>query len=517
MSPLIVGGRTIFGSLSSQPTGITTTVGSEYYDTTLDSKRVYKSTGWANIGGAAAESGDEHYDSVTLHLTGNSPTQEVSRYGHTVTSSNAQTVTGKFGNGIGLDDTSGTVRYLQIPNNGLNFGTEDFTMEGWLYLGSSDTNVTMNARIFQMGANSTSGYAFLYNANTVFFGRTDEVIVSEARSSWNDAWHHFAITRTSGTLRLFRDGTLVSSGTTNAGWNNSESADLFFGVYPGATGTGRSNIILDDVRFTKGVARYSSNFSVPTEAFPQYKVTDVGTVGNPATNANAIYSADNTASAGAYYIDAGNSGTIRTYCEFNSLGGWMLIAQGDGNDSTPIPTGTQQGTLIFCGGRKGRLSDTVINNLTWNYAWVGMTDNDSDGPGWLSGRNTMDPGRQIFTTAGNKFNIGFNTQNSTYSSGSTDNGRNQTWSYKGTGGSSGNSLTGSPRQPGSTVINGAGDTDRAIGDTNTYGVTPHDAGVGGAWIFAGDGSTGGGNFNNGFGSDYNNVSWTARYSYWFVK
>ena len=46
MSPIIVGGRTLFGSLSSQPTGITTAIGSEYYDTTADEKRVYSSTGW---------------------------------------------------------------------------------------------------------------------------------------------------------------------------------------------------------------------------------------------------------------------------------------------------------------------------------------------------------------------------------------------------------------------------------------------------------------------------------------
>ena len=38
MSPIIVGGRTLFGSLSSQPTGITTAIGSEYYDTTDDKK-----------------------------------------------------------------------------------------------------------------------------------------------------------------------------------------------------------------------------------------------------------------------------------------------------------------------------------------------------------------------------------------------------------------------------------------------------------------------------------------------
>ena len=517
MSPIIVGGRSIFGALSSQPTGITTTVGSEYFDTTLDQKRIYKSTGWVNVSGAAAQSGDDEYDNVVLHLTGSSPTQEVSRYGHTVTATNATTASGKFGSAIGLQDASGVCRRLEIPNNHLNFGTGDFTMEGWIYIGSSNANLNLNYRIFQMGANSTGGYAFLYNNSNVYFGRNDESLVSDPRSNWDDQWVHFAITRTSGTIRLFRNGTLVSSTTNSGGWDNNISDNLFFGVYPDGVNDNRSNILLEDVRFTKGVARYTSTFNQPTAAFPQFKETNVGTVGNPATNADAIYNADNNASAGAYYINAGSSGTIRTYCEFNSFGGWMLIAQGDGHDSTPIPTGTQQGTSIFCGGRKGRLSDTVINNMSWTYAWVGMTDNDTDGPGWTSGRNTMDPGRQLFTTSGTKFSVGFNTQNSTYSSGNEYNGRNQTWSYKGIGGSSGSSLTGSPRQPSGNVINGAGSTDYAIGNTNTYGIAPHDAGIGGAWIFAGDGSTGGGNFNNGFGQDYNNVSWTTRYSYWFVK
>ena len=58
MSPLIVGGRTIFGALSSQPTGITTAVGSEYYDTSSDQKKVYKSTGWVDLGGTPSAGGN---------------------------------------------------------------------------------------------------------------------------------------------------------------------------------------------------------------------------------------------------------------------------------------------------------------------------------------------------------------------------------------------------------------------------------------------------------------------------
>ena len=516
MAPIFVGGRRILGALSADPTtGLA--AGDEYFNTTDNLKKVYNGTDWEVVGAAASAPGDSLYDQVTLHITGASTTTEVSRYGHPITASNASLTTGKFGTGIELNASTGVAEYLQVPfSDGINMGTNDFTMEGWVYINSSNTNINGNYRVFQQGANDTSGYAFLYNNTDVYFGRTDEFLLSDPRSNWNDAWHHFAITRSSGTLRLFRDGGLVASTTTNGNYNNSSGADLYFGVYPQDITSPRSNIVIDEIRFTKGTARYTTNFTAPSAEFPQYKNTDVGTLSNPAINAQAIYNADNTASAGAYYVSAGASGTIRTYCEFNSFGGWMLIAQGNGDNSSPIPTGTQEGTTRF-GGFKGRLTNTQINNMNWSYAWVGMTDNDTDGAGWTGGKNTMDPGRQLFTTSGTKFNVGFNTQNSTYTSGSTDNGRNQTWSYKGIGGSSGGSLTGSARQPGGAVINGAGSTDRAIGDTNTYGIAPHDAGIGGAWIFAGDGTTGGGNFNNGFDADHNNLSWTSRYSYWFVK
>lgn len=517
MAPIFVGGRRILGSLASDPTtGLA--AGDQYYNTTDNKVKFYDGSDWQEIGGASSGLPDVFYDSVTLHIPGDGITTEVSRYGHTLESSNASLTTGKFGNGIDLNATTGTAEYVKVNYaDGVNMGTSDFTMEGWVYIRSSDTNIVANFRIFQQGSNTTAGYGLFYNNNTVYFGRTDEQLLSDPRSNWNDQWVHFAITRTTGTLRMFRNGTLVSTTTNSAGWNNNSTADLYFGVFPQTITSPRSNIVIDDIRFTKGTARYTSNFSPPTTAFPQYKVTDLGTLSNPATNAQAIYNVDSSASAGAYYIDAGASGTIRTYCEFNSFGGWMLIAQGDADNTSPIPTGTQGGVTKFCGGTKGRLADNVINNMTWNYAWVGMTDNQTDGTGWTFGRNTMDPQRQLFTTSGNKFIVAFNTQNSTLTSGSTDNGRNQVWSYKGIGGSSGSSLTGSPRQPTGAVINGAGSTDRTINNTNTYGIAPHDAGIGGAWIFAGNGTHGGGNFNNGFDQDFNNQSWTTRYSYWMVK
>ena len=146
-----------------------------------------------------------------------------------------------------------------------------------------------------------------------------------------------------------------------------------------------------------------------------------------------------------------------------------------------------------------------------------MTDNDADEVHMpkSDGRCTMDRHRQLFSTQGTRFNVAFNTNYTSFISGSTNNGRNLNWSYKGIGGSGGSYLTGSTRQPSGNIINNNGVTDRTLSNTNTWGIAPHEASDGGAWIHSQNGSSG--NFNDGFGSDYNNVSWQSRYSYWFVK
>jgi hypothetical protein len=238
-----------------------------------------------------------------------------------------------------------------------------------------------------------------------------------------------------------------------------------------------------------------------------------------ATNAQTLYTNFSFTSSndGVYWIKPSGRSAIQVYCEFNSFGGWMLFCQGDGGTS-PIPTTTgASGTITtLLGGNKGKHDDADFNAITWNYCWNGMTDNDTDSAGSGSGYNTMDRHRQNFTTSGTKFTINWtSSSNSVLTSGSTDNGRNQTWSYKGIGGSSGSYLTGSSRQPSGNIINNQGNTDYAVGNTNSYYIGTHDAGTGGSWIHSSTGSSG--NFNEGFGSDYVNVAWTSRYSYWFFK
>ena len=519
--------------------------GDLYFNTTDNVYKFYDGSAWKVISSETGYDGgigdDPHYNNVSLHLKASEGIlgdlnnfqkgcMDLSRWGQTVTeapSVQIDTSQTKFSDGaFKLDSTDGTQRYMRITNTtneGIKMRTEQFTWEMWLYINSSNSNIDANYRIWQVGANSTGGMFFGYNSSNLYFGRTDEAFMSHARSNYNDQWVHVAIVRDSGSLRWFRNGTQVAT-YNGSGWNwdMTSSGDLYLGLYPGQLNSRRNGIRFDDFRITVGVARYtSSGFTAPGK-LPQYRqdTTTLGTRSNPATNAEQIRTAATTESYlgdGTYYIKAGND-IIRTWCEFNSMGGWMAIAIADGSNS-PIPQDIgESGTLRLGGGFKGRQSNAVINNMDWNYAWLGMCDNDSDEVAKPTGggRCTMDRHRQLFSTQGSKFNVAFNAYYNTFSSGSTDNGRNLNWSYKGTGGSSGSYLTGSKRQPSGNIINNNGVTDRTLGNTNTYGIAPHEAGDGGAWVHSQSGYPNG-NFNDGFGSDYNNVAWSSRYAYWFVK
>lgn len=81
------------------------------------------------------------------------------------------------------------------------------------------------------------------------------------------AWHHVAVDRASdATMRLYLDGTMVASSAANTTLFDSNDS-LFIGSFRGTSAYLRG--WLDEVRITKGVARYKGNFTVPAAAFPR--------------------------------------------------------------------------------------------------------------------------------------------------------------------------------------------------------------------------------------------------------
>ena len=80
-------------------------------------------------------------------------------------------------------------------------------------------------------------------------------------------WYHIAVCRASGSTRMFVNGTQV--GSTYVDTTTYLQTPVFIGSsYLGTTEL--LNGYIDDMRVTKGLARYTANFTPPTTAFPNF-------------------------------------------------------------------------------------------------------------------------------------------------------------------------------------------------------------------------------------------------------
>jgi hypothetical protein len=201
----------------------------------------------------------------------------------TVGNAQISTTQSKFGGSSMAFD--GTGDYLFAPSSqNLNFRTGDFTIEGWFYLTS-----TANAyrTIFYFTHSSGSTFTVRFGDNTSYNSKfqvaiavgtaSDVYSVNKSMTDLQNGWHHFAFTRSGTTCRVFIDGTQenVASGTnpttfSNASFTNSTDINSSLGPEIGRGGTADTTFLgyIQDLRITRGIARYTASFTAPTAAFP---------------------------------------------------------------------------------------------------------------------------------------------------------------------------------------------------------------------------------------------------------
>ena len=182
----------------------------------------------------------------------------------TVGNAQIDTTTKKFGTGsLKFDGTGDWLLIADSPN--LNMGTGDFTIEAWVNRTSAISGAFNSDTVVGKGSNniiigiSTSTNVF----NVANYGVGSLLTGTTAVS--NGTWYHVAVTRSGTTMRLFVNGTQEASTTSSA--NFSSTSVMGIGVDP-SFNTQRLNGYIDDLRITKGFARYTANFTAPTAAFP---------------------------------------------------------------------------------------------------------------------------------------------------------------------------------------------------------------------------------------------------------
>ena len=156
--------------------------------------------------------------------------------------------------------------YLQMDDEGhANFGTNDFTAEGWFWVdalpGGGTIYSIVDAR--DSGSSGANGWTFGLNASGQVYVYAGSQIVGAGGSVSTSTWYHWAFTRSGNTGKMFLDGTQV--GTTNSSMTNDFNTTKF---RIGANHSGSETFTgyQFDVRMTKNLARYTSNFTRPAAA-----------------------------------------------------------------------------------------------------------------------------------------------------------------------------------------------------------------------------------------------------------
>ena len=184
--------------------------------------------------------------------------RQVNRYGDTKLSSDQA----YFGTTSAYFDGSGD--YLAVPNaSDMSFGTGDFTVELWV-------NIPNYGRDNFIFGTTTPGKLMIQiiNGGQLWMGRHNIVWdVGPGHGLYTNiqpnTWAHLAVTRSQGSVRVFVNGSMIGSPVSSS--NIYDIDTLLIGSHDNSS---FFNGYMDDLRVTNGIARYTSNFSIPTEAFP---------------------------------------------------------------------------------------------------------------------------------------------------------------------------------------------------------------------------------------------------------
>jgi hypothetical protein len=155
--------------------------------------------------------------------------------------------------------------YLSVPSNaGFNFSSGTFTVECWVYFigtPSANQNIVSNYN------STTTGWYIqtLLNSKFAIGFSGDGADITGTTTLVGGVWYHVAISGSSGSYKLFLNGT--QEGATYTGATSLAGGTLGIGAVGdrvGYIGGLPLNGYISNLRITNGRACYTSNFTPPT-------------------------------------------------------------------------------------------------------------------------------------------------------------------------------------------------------------------------------------------------------------
>jgi hypothetical protein len=168
------------------------------------------------------------------------------------------TVQKRYGGSSAYFDGAGD--YLTVSNNSRYYlSSGDFTVEAWVYRQAAGRRVIVSQT--QNSSAPYNGWLFYINSsNQLTFEGTNGSSISAASMPTSSQWVHVAAVRSGSTTTIYMDGVQVASGTVSiTDFNGTLTIGQYTSPISGSEWTG----YIDDLRITRGVARYTAAFVPP--------------------------------------------------------------------------------------------------------------------------------------------------------------------------------------------------------------------------------------------------------------
>ena len=221
-------------------------------------------------------------------------------------------------------------------SDGFNMGTGDFTIEAWYYLTQYNNHFLYDQ---YSGSSTGVGNSQIYVKSTeggsirVYYDGNNKFTTTGGISL--NTWTHVALVRYSNTIKVYFNGTADATTQSYSG-QFGKTGTVYLGDQH-AGGGGAPAYYIDDLRVTKGLARYTSNFTAPTTAH----LTSGGD-----SLKNIIVNED----ADGIIIGTGGISTARiahAWCNWDGTQAAASMIDGSYNISSITDSGTGDYTLNF--------------------------------------------------------------------------------------------------------------------------------------------------------------------------
>jgi hypothetical protein len=192
----------------------------------------------------------------------------------TVSDAKISTSQNKWG-GSSMSFARSPSSYLVANNSSrlLSLGTANFTVEAWIYMNTLPAGNGYPNSYWLIGGglvNSDTGFDIAIGSTNLQIALTSfaSLNINTAHNMSATTWYHIAVTRSGSTLYAFINGVqLTTASVSSVTVDPCLTGLAVAAAEPTGATAGNFNGYINDLRITRGYARYTSNFTPPSSAF----------------------------------------------------------------------------------------------------------------------------------------------------------------------------------------------------------------------------------------------------------